>query len=425
VTVLWHVTRPLRLGLKSLLLHKLRSGLTTLGIVFGVASVISMLAIGEGASREQQRMFEKLGATNIIFRSIKPPSKESASAGTSFVLKYGLTYADQERIEMIPTVTSVVAQRELQTEVRHLKSKVEIRVVGTTPDYARFHKIGILQGRWLEPDDERTLSTVCVLGSDVARKLFPLTSPVGDTVRLKGDYYRVIGVLDGREVHETAGASKLTQDFNLDVYIPLETCKKRFGELLVRRSSGNFQAERIQLHQITVAVDSTDNVVRTGEAINSMLDRYHEDGDYRDIVPLQLLRQAEQTKRIFMTVLGSIASISLLVGGIGIMNIMLATVTERTREIGIRRALGARRRDITAQFLIETVVLAGLGGLLGTGLGIAIPLAVDHFFGMETVITGWSLGLAIGISCLVGIVFGLYPARRAASMDPIEALRHE
>jgi putative ABC transport system permease protein len=209
------------------------------------------------------------------------------------------------------------------------------------------------------------------------------------------------------------------------MFIPLETAKTRYGETLMKRRAGSFEAERVQLHEVTVKVAELSEVVNVAQSIKSLLERNHRKRDYEIIVPLELLKRAERTKQIFNIVLGSIAAISLLVGGIGIMNIMLATVTERTREIGIRRALGARRRDIVTQFLVEAVLLSAVGGGLGVALGLSIPFAVSRFSGMPTIVTFWSPLLAFTISALVGVVFGLYPALRAAEMDPVEALRHE
>jgi putative ABC transport system permease protein len=215
------------------------------------------------------------------------------------------------------------------------------------------------------------------------------------------------------------------QPLDNNVYIPLGTSRTRFGEVLIRRSAGSFEAEEVQLHQVTVQMRDVAAVETADPQVKTLLTRFHDQNDYEIIVPLQLLRQAEQIAHIFNIVLGSIAAISLLVGGIGIMNIMLATVTERTREIGIRRALGAKRADITLQFLVETIVLAVGGGLIGVLVGVIIPFAVSHLTEMKTIVTPWSVLIAFGISGAVGIVFGLYPAKAAARLDPIEALRHE
>jgi putative ABC transport system permease protein len=271
-------------------------------------------------------------------------------------------------------------------------------------------------------------SSVCVLGAEMVTGLFPLDSPLGKHVRVGGNYYQVIGVMEPR------GAGPKTDEPTTEgtavaashrMFIPLETAKLRYGEVLMRRRQGSFEAERIALHEVTVKVASLEEVRGVAEAIKQILERNHKKKDYQIDVPLEMLKQAEDTKRIFNIVLGSIAAISLLVGGIGIMNIMLASVTERTREIGIRRALGARRRDIVTQFLVETVLLAGAGGVIGVLLGITIPYVVTQTAGMKTIITLWSPMLAFGISALVGVVFGIYPALRAAQMDPVEALRHE
>jgi putative ABC transport system permease protein len=221
------------------------------------------------------------------------------------------------------------------------------------------------------------------------------------------------------------GGSLAAQDYNRDVYIPFATDRVRFGKLLMYYRAGTFQAEKLEISQVTISVDSMDHVKQTAAIIQGLMSQYHPKKDTSLTVPLDLLEKAEQTQRLFTLVLGAIASISLLVGGIGIMNIMLATVTERTREIGIRRALGAKRRDIMLQFLVETVTLSSTGGLIGVGLGVLASHLVTRFFSLPTILQPWSLVLAASVSLAVGLIFGLYPARRAAHMDPIEALRHE
>ncbi|MEO6809446.1 MAG: FtsX-like permease family protein, partial [Isosphaeraceae bacterium] len=249
--------------------------------------------------------------------------------------------------------------------------------------------------------------------------------PVGDTVKLGSDYYTVIGVTRERAQSAGIGGSLAAQDFNKDVYIPLNTCRLRFGDRLIERRSGTMSVEETQLSQITVQVGDISQVRPTAPILKAAVEPHHPKKDVDLIVPYELLLEAQKTARQWSIVLGTIASISLLVGGIGIMNIMLATVTERTREIGIRRALGAKRRDITQQFLIESVVLSGVGGLLGVTLGVTIPFAIVYFASMKAVVTWSSVILSFGISVAVGVLFGLYPARRAALMDPIDALRHE
>lgn len=421
--------RSMRLGIRSLWLHRLRSLLTVLGIVFGVCSVIAMLAIGEGASFEAQEQIKNLGSQNIIIRSVKPPEEQKVSdkGSENYVLQYGLTYPDVKRIRLtIPGVTVVLPARNIREYVWNISRRVDCEVVGTVPWYPQMRNHQVAMGRFFTDTDMDGKASVCVLGAEMVPALFPLESPLGKHVRVGSEYYQVIGVMEPRGPEANAdGSQDNTKAAVHRMFIPLETAKLRFGEILLRRRSGSFAAERVQLHEATVKVASLEEVTGAADAIKEVLQRNHKKVDYEVIVPLELLRRAERTKEIFNIVLGSIAAISLLVGGIGIMNIMLASVTERTREIGIRRALGARRRDIILQFLVETVLLSGAGGILGVFLGLAIPFIVSHAAGMKTIVTVWSPFLAFSISAIVGVVFGLYPALRAANMDPVEALRHE
>jgi putative ABC transport system permease protein len=299
--------------------------------------------------------------------------------------------------------------------------------VGTMPFYTAIVGLETARGRFLAETDERNTDNVCVLTVGLAQRLFPYQDPLEQSVRIDAFYYRVVGLVREKNLveHRTQTSKMEGEPLDNNVYMPLSTARSRFGEVLIRRSTGSTEMEKVELHQITVQMNNTDLVESADPQIKTLLNRFHAKNDYEVIVPLQLLRQAEQTKRIFNIVLGSIAAISLLVGGIGIMNIMLATVTERTREIGVRRALGAKRRDITLQFLVETVVLAVGGGLIGVAVGVVTPLVVSHLTTMRTIVTLWSVLLAFGISGAVGIVFGLYPAKAAAQLDPIEALRHE
>jgi putative ABC transport system permease protein len=424
------IRRTLRLGIRSLWLHRLRSLLTALGIVFGVCSVIAMLAIGEGASFEAQQQIKSLGSQNIILRSAKPPEDQNISdkANQSFVLEYGLTYKDVSRIgATIPGVTVVLPARNVREYVWNITRYVDCDVVGTVPSYPSTRNHRVASGRFFMDADMEARSSVCVLGAEMVPALFPLESALGKQVRVGPDYYQVIGIMEpgGAEPKRDGPNQETTQPAAHRMFIPLSTVRSRYGEMVRRRRSGSLEAQRVELHEATVKVDSLENVTAVADAVKELMQRNHKKKDYEIIVPLDLLRKAERTKEIFNVVLGSIAAISLLVGGIGIMNIMLASVTERTREIGIRRALGARRRDIVSQFLAETVMLSAAGGIIGVLLGVAIPFVVSHTAGMKTIIAFWSPMLAFGISAVVGVVFGLYPALRAANMDPVEALRHE
>jgi putative ABC transport system permease protein len=422
------IWRGLRLGLKSILLHKLRSGLTALGLTFGVAAVISMLAVGEGASRAAQLNIEQLGATNIILRSVKPSEEAQAAAGRPvLILNYGLKYADYERIiATVPTIKRVLPVREIRKQVHRREHEFDGRIVATTHDYAEFNHLKILRGRFLEKSDDELSRNYAVLASATATALFPYEDPVDQTIMVGTDAYKVVGVTAERESTAAAGGGFAGQDFNRDIYIPLNTCRLRFGERLLDMRSGRFTAEETQLTQLTIQVESINAVTPTARVLTSVYEPFHPGKDVQMTVPYDLLEQARSSARQFSIILGTIASISLLVGGIGIMNIMLATVTERTREIGIRRALGAKRRDIIQQFLVECVVLSGFGGLAGILLGIVIPQIIVYLApDQKTIITVQSVVLAFGISVAVGILFGVYPAGRAAQMDPIEALRHE
>jgi len=421
--------RVVRLGVKSLWLHKLRSLLTVLGIVFGVCSVIAMLAIGEGASFEAQEQIKNLGSQNIILRSVKPPEEQKVSdkANQSFVLQYGLTYGDIRRIRAtIPGVVVVVPGRLMREYVWNISRRADCEILGTVPWYPEMRNHRVAHGRFFNSLEMDEKVNVCVLGAEMVHTLFPLESPLGKHVRVGSDYYSVIGVMEpGGKAPKTDNSPDQAQTAANRMFVPLETAKTRYGEILLKRRTGSIEAERVELHEVTVKVADPDQVPAVAEAIKDVMDHNHRKKDFEVVVPLELLKRAERTKQVFNIVLGSIAAISLLVGGIGIMNIMLASVTERTREIGIRRALGARRRDVVIQFLVETVMLSAAGGVLGVMLGVAVPWLVGHFTGMKTIITFWSPVVAFTLSAVVGVVFGLYPAIRAAKMDPVEALRHE
>ena len=419
-----YLKRTIRAGFRSLWMHRLRSSLTMLGIVFGVSSVIAMLAVGEGAGHEAQEQIRQQGSHNIILVSVKPPESESGAQGQASFLEYGITQKDLQRIRAtIPTVEILVPGRIMRKKVWNVGRRVDCDVVGTVPWYPAMRNYAVASGRFFTDSEMDRRASVCVLGAEVVEELFPLHASIGRSVRIASDYYRVIGVMEPRSRATKEGGR--AQAGKKSVYIPLSTARKRFGEILVKRSSGSQVRERVEYHEVTVRIEKLEDVVETSLIITDLLEINHDKQDYEVIVPLNLLRAAEETARIFNVVLGSIAAISLIVGGIGIMNIMLASVTERTREIGIRRALGAKRRDIVTQFLAETVILSGIGGLIGVGLGVLIPSLVTRLTGQETIVVFWSPALAFSISLVVGVVFGMYPALRAADMDPVEALRHE
>jgi putative ABC transport system permease protein len=415
--------RNVQLGIKNLLLHKLRSVLTMLGVVFGVGSVVAMLSVGEGASKEAMERIRMLGSNNIIIDAMKPVEEETSGAMRNRMSVYGLLYDDEARIrESFDAVERTVPIKILRQEGRLKDRTLELRVVATESAWFDLVSRPLLAGRTLTQRDSTEKAPVAVLTEHGARRLLAANNSIGQTLRIGKEYFEVVGIVKNEQV-EAGGLA--TPDQNVDAYVPLSLARERFGDITFRRTSGSEERERVELHKMIVQVSSTDHVEAVANGIDAMLRRFHKKVDYKMSVPLALLRQAEQTKRTFNIVLGSIAGISLLVGGIGIMNIMLASVTERTREIGIRRAIGAKRRQIIIQFLIETMTLSTIGGMIGIGIGVLFPFIIEYFANMPTVITAQSLVLSVGISMLVGVVFGLYPAYRAANLDPIQALRHE
>ncbi|NND98920.1 MAG: ABC transporter permease [Pirellulaceae bacterium] len=431
--------RTIQLGVKSLLLQKMRASLAALGIFIGTTTVIWLVAMGEGVSYQAQQQILELGATNVIVRTVEPnASDESAS---SRVKKYGLLRKDHERItQTIPGIIDAIPLREVRYELRVGNRSTDAKLVGCVEAHREMNRLEIARGRWLSTRDRG--KKVAVLADETAKRLFPYQNPIGQSIWVGSEFYSVIGQTKPRTAAAAIGGSLDARDYNLDAYIPLETLRQRIGDRVLRRSAGGqISGEIVELSQITVSVDDIENVDETAEIIGSLLKKFHKAEDYAVVVPKELLQQAERTRAMFNVLLVVIAGISLFVGGIGIMNIMLATVTERTREIGIRRAIGAKRRDIIQQFLTETLVLTGSGGLMGVLFGLmcgplframrsavatispdALPPIV---YTLEPRIAPWSIGLSLFISLGTGLIFGLYPARKAAMMNPIDALRHE
>ena len=418
-----HLYREIKLGVKNLVLRSTRSLLTMLGMVFGVGSVIAMLAVGEGASKEALEQIRMLGSNNIMVYSVKPSEEGGQQNVRTFMNIFGLLYEDEKRMaETFSDIQRTVPVKIQQQEGRVGEKAMEIRVVGTTPEWFDLVQRPMLAGRRLNTNDIESRNNVVVLTDFTARHLLAGGQNLGQHIRIGGRYFEVVGIIAS---YGSDTGTLQTPDQLIDAYIPLTAMQERYGDITVRRTAGSRIREKVELHQIIIQVNDVSHVETTAAGIESMLSKFHKQEDYRLQVPLALLRQAEATKRTFNIVLGSIAAISLLVGGIGIMNIMLASVTERTREIGIRRAIGAKKIQVVGQFLIETMVLSTTGGLLGIFIGFLIPWLITMISGLPTVITPLSIVLSLAISMAVGIIFGLYPARRAANLDPIEALRHE
>ena len=432
--------QTVRVGLKSLLLQKMRAGLAALGIFIGTTTVIWLVAMGEGVSHRAQQQILELGATNVIVRTKKPNAEEQNPANR--VKIYGLLRKDFERIvQSIPPdkIRRAVPMRELRFELRRDNKKADSKLVGCMEDYLELNHLEIARGRWLTRRDRG--KKVVVLADQTAKRLFPYQDPIGQAIWVGSEFYVVIGQTKSRAASAAIGGSLDSRDYNLDAYIPLKTMRQRVGDLVMKRVGGEFQGEQVELSQITIEMKDVADVDEVASIAELLLKKFHSKEDYAVVVPKELLRQAERTRAMFNVLLVVIAGISLVVGGIGIMNIMLATVTERTKEIGIRRALGATRGHIVQQFLIETVVLTASGGILGVLFGLSVKplfqslrwliaivspdLMPPIVHTLEPRIAPWSVVLSLGISLGVGLVFGVYPARQAAYMDPIEALRHE
>ncbi len=436
-TVVKQFARPWLLGVKSLYLHPMRSLLTVLGIFIGVASVIWLLAIGEGISAKAQEEIAKLGATNIIVSSVQPPRDPK----NPYNRLYGVTKSEFEGlVETIPTIERAIPYRYFSRAHYQFSGRTESAPIkGITSDYLKFHHMELVRGHFISATDYSQETKVVVLGAYLAKNLFPYEEPIGKSVQITtydlSDFYRVIGVA------KPAGLTEEELEGEVDAnmaFIPLSTYWRNVYDFYSRSDTGE-----PTISSVTFQISDQDSVRQTADIIRQRLDALHEKDDFDVLVPLDLMERAQSSRIMFIAMLGMVAAISLIVGGIGIMNIMLATVTERTREIGIRRALGAKQKDITRQFLVETIVLSVVGGIVGIIAGfLAKPAIVgarafiqssapslmeaapESIQTMVPIIVPWSIPLAFGISVLVGVVFGLYPANRAAAMNPIEALRH-
>ncbi|MCC6677175.1 MAG: ABC transporter permease [Phycisphaerales bacterium] len=435
----------IRLGLTNLRLRLLRSILTALGIILGVAAVITMVALGEGSKRDALAQIDKLGARNIIISSQKPPESTKNEQQRGFVSKYGLTRDDLRVIqEAFPDAEAIVPLKEIGNQVLRGDKKRLSQSFGTTPDLLKVAKLGVAKGgRYITQQDMDQQAMVCVIGKEIARLFFPIEDPVGQSIKIDDKAFTIIGVLREIGVAGGSGAALIGRNWNFDVHIPMTTAKLTFGDVIIRRQAGSVSRSEVQLSGIYISCPTQDRVPIDHPMLARLLQVRHDKvSDYAITVPYELLEAERKTRLTWNLVLGAIAGISLLVGGIGIMNIMLASVTERTREIGIRRAVGATQRHILWQFLVETGVLTALGGLMGVGLGIGLSVMVGWiapklphapFIGeyfppntqLPTHVTLWSIILAFTVAAATGLVFGIYPARRAARQDPIVALRHD
>jgi len=405
---LWHAVEQLRQ-------HKLRTALTLLGMVFGVGAVIAMLSIGEGAKQEALRLIESMGLRNILVES-----RDFDAATLTEIREHsvGLSQSDVRAIKQtLPSVEGVSAEKKIKTwNLFSRQASSDAQVLAVSPAYFDLASLKIATGRKINAEDNKYYAQVAVLGAQAARSLFPDGKALGQRVKINYLWVAVIGVLQDRDLSkdEFQGVS-LGGDRNR-VFIPLETALKRL----------KFEPLESELDSVRLKLNKSADPQLSALTVNHLLSRRHGgEKDYDIVIPAALFKQQQQTQRIFTIVMSAIAGISLLVGGIGIMNIMLATVLERTREIGLLRALGARKQDIQVQFLVESATVASLGAFIGIFFGLALAFVIQQFAGWPA---GWSLVailLAVSICLLTGIIFGWYPARQAAALDPIRALHSE
>ncbi len=444
----------LNIAFEAVVANRFRSMLTALGIIFGVAAVIAMLAIGNGARQEILEQMKMVGVNNIIIRPLFA-TNESQDETQRGRFSPGLTLADVESIRsIVPTVQKVSPEVEISTFAMNDGIRRPIRVGGVTPDYFDMYRLNLAQGSMFTEDHMRNGAPVAIIGNNIRGIFFGNTNPIGKQIKAGTNWLTVIGVVEDRMVSEDAIENLGVSEFNNVIYTPVQTLLLRFEDRSainmaqlqqqsrqgggrgrrnvvviggVAASAEDVKAQNYhQLNRVTVQVENSAQLTPTAELIQRMLIRRHYGvEDFEVIVPELLLQQEQRTKDIFNIVLGAIAGISLIVGGIGIMNIMLASVIERTREIGIRLAVGARKTDVVFQFLSESVLISISGGILGIFLGIGLSRGIMHFTDILTIVSPESIIISFGVAATVGIIFGYMPARKAAEKDPVSSLRYE
>ena len=413
-------------GLRGLRRNKLRSFLTMLGMIFGVGSVITMLSVGAGARAEILARIGELGVRNIILNSVKPPEETKPQNEDQWIFSYGLTRDDAEYIrDTIPTVSSLLRVNRVTQRAWYGSRRIEASVLGVQPEHLKMFNLEVSRGRTFNAIDDQSRAKVALVRPGFVKQLESVEDPIGQWIYIGGFPFEIIGILEGNEFRSHTAKALNLDGVAQEIYVPYQTSMTTLGTTTFIQRAGSNEATKVEVDQLVVSTADPDQVFDTARMLSSALKSRHKRKDYEIVVPLELLQQSEATQRTFNLVMILIASISLLVGGIGIANIMLATITERTREIGVRRALGARRRDISVQFLTETTAIAVVGGLIGCLFGLAGIQGIARWTAWKAIVEPHYVLVALGISCAVGILFGIYPARRAAQMNPITALRHE
>lgn len=410
------IGESIRVAINSLGDHKLRSFLTMLGIIFGTASVIAMISIGEGAKRQALAKYQDLGVSNIIIRDKDMTDTDLEQVRLKF--SQGLSLSDAIAInEIVPGVTGVAPQAEAKFDAMYGDRSSKATVIGITPEMTEVLNYRIEKGNFIDKDNYDRQLKVCVLGANIARELFNYEDPLGRNIKLGDQWFEVTGVLQTKTLFTETVGELAARDLNNDVYIPLSTFGKRIPKVNELSS---------ELKQVTVRLGNSEYLLQSADVIRSILIRRHfNNDDFSIIIPYELMEQEKKESRIYNLLLASIAAISLLVGGIGIMNIMLASVLERTQEIGIRRAVGGRKSDIMGQFVTEAMVMSITGGVIGVIAGVVLSLLIGLLTEVKTSLTVYSIFIAFSFSVLVGVTFGYLPAKRAADLKPIESIRHE
>jgi putative ABC transport system permease protein len=407
-----------RLGFENLLLHRLRSLLTMLGMIFGVAAVVSMLSIGAGARQKVMALIEQMGVRNLIVEAKETTEWQAHSKIRR--ISPGLTFQDYRVIqEDISGLVASTPRKRMTPSKTIPKSQEDAPVVyGVNPSYTLIAGLNLREGRFFSQDEESRGAAVCVLGAAARASLFGASNPVNQFVKLNEVWFRVIGVASPQLSSPTEVAGVPTQDLNNIIYVPLHAA--------ILRLEDSYSDVRDEIDGIYLHLQENDDVSATAQVVRAILySSHHGASDFSVIVPAELLAEQQRTEHLFNVVMVAIASISLLVGGIGIMNIMLASILERTREIGVRRAVGARQSDIVRQFVIEAMMISFAGGVLGIAFGFVISRLIALLAGWSTIVTFSSIALAFLVSISVGLVFGIYPATKAARLDPVEAIRYE
>ncbi len=434
----------LSISTKAILENKVRSLLTALGIIFGVAAVISMLAIGNGAKQEVLNQMKLVGVNNIVIspRLIKPAENTDNSTDSpqkndlaKAKLSSGLNLKEALAIKnIIPTVVHISPEVSNETMVIYKNKSIAADFTGITADFFEVYGLELNQGQSFNAEHYKYGKQVCIIGYKIKSRLFPTENPIGKQIKCGDIWLRVVGVLKNRGMSAGDGRNLGIDDFNMNVYAPIQTALLRFNDrsviskssLVSGRSTTSTNKNRNQLDKIVVQVKESNQLQATANVLQRMLERRHAGAkDFRVVVPELLLKQEQKTRNIFNIVLGAIASISLIVGGIGIMNIMLASVMERIREIGVRRAIGATQSDVIIQFLTEATLISVIGGVLGIFLGLIIAFLITQFTGILTIVSGFSILISFGVSAGIGVLFGYMPAKKAALQDPVTSLRHE